>query len=121
MTRLQQIATSDTNSLRRNLYEKISCSRSRNRRHDGCQPASTYVGTWIEWQITLVDQDPVHYYQPGYLFIPFGVYSKKDVVKSKQQFMPPHVKLIQSTIEMIEPDHNQVQLEQWNCVGATIS
>ena len=63
-----------------------------------------------QWQITLVDQDPVHYYQPGYLFIPFGTYSKKDVVKSKQQFIPPHVKLIQSTIEMIEPDHNKVSL-----------
>ena len=63
-----------------------------------------------EWQITLVDQDPVHYYQPGYLLIPFGTYSKKDVVKSKQQFIPPHVRLIQSTIEMIEPDHNKVSL-----------
>ncbi|MGD0006846.1 MAG: FAD/NAD(P)-binding oxidoreductase [Anaerolineaceae bacterium] len=63
-----------------------------------------------QWQITLVDQDPVHYYQPGFLFIPFGVYSKKDVVKPKQQFIPPHVSLIQSTIEMIEPDHNQVRL-----------
>jgi len=63
-----------------------------------------------QWQITLVDQDPVHYYQPGFLFIPFGVYSKKDVVKSKQQFIPPHVKLIQSAVEMIEPDHNQVRL-----------
>lgn len=63
-----------------------------------------------EWQITLVDQDPVHYYQPGYLFIPFGVYSKKDVVKPKQQFIPPQVRFIQSTIEMIEPDHNQVRL-----------
>ena len=63
-----------------------------------------------EWQITLVDQDPVHYYQPGFLFLPFGTYTKKDVVKSKQQFIPPHVKLIQSTIEMIEPEHNKVNL-----------
>jgi sulfide:quinone oxidoreductase len=63
-----------------------------------------------QWQITLVDQDPVHYYQPGFLLIPFGTYSKKDVVKSKLQFVPPHVKLIQSTIEMIEPDHNKVSL-----------
>lgn len=63
-----------------------------------------------EWQITLVDQDPVHYYQPGFLLIPFGVYSKKDVVKPKQQFIPAHVRLIQSTIEMIEPDHNRVRL-----------
>ena len=49
-----------------------------------------------DWQITLVDQDPVHYYQPGYLLIPFGVYSKKDVVKPKSIFIPPQIKLIQS-------------------------
>ena len=63
-----------------------------------------------EWQITLVDQDPVHYYQPGYLFIPFGVYSKKDVIKPKRNFIPPQIKLIQSAIEIIEPEHNRVRL-----------
>ncbi len=62
------------------------------------------------WQITLVDQDPVHYYQPGYLLIPFGVYSKKDVVKPKSNFIPPQIKLIQSAIEIIEPDANRVRL-----------
>jgi sulfide:quinone oxidoreductase len=63
-----------------------------------------------EWQITMVDQDPVHYYQPGYLLIPFGMYTKKDVVKPKTNFIPPHVQYIQSSIEMIEPDHNQARL-----------
>jgi len=63
-----------------------------------------------EWQITIVDQDPVHYYQPGYLLIPFGMYTKKDVIKPKSNFIPPHVKHIQSSIEMIDPDHNQVRL-----------
>jgi sulfide:quinone oxidoreductase len=70
-----------------------------------------------QWQITLVDQDPVHYYQPGYLFIPFGVYSKKDVVKPKSTFIPQQVKLIQSTIEIIEPDANRVRLGN----GVTLS
>jgi sulfide:quinone oxidoreductase len=63
-----------------------------------------------EWQITLVDQDPVHYYQPGYLFIPFGVYTKKDVVKPKRNFVPDHAQYIQSKIESIEPEHNQARL-----------
>jgi len=58
----------------------------------------------------MVDQDTVHYYQPGYLFIPFGVYSKKDVVKPKSSFIPQQVKLIQSTIEIIEPEANRVRL-----------
>ncbi|MGB2838622.1 MAG: NAD(P)/FAD-dependent oxidoreductase, partial [Actinomycetes bacterium] len=34
-----------------------------------------------EWQITVVDQRDVHYYQPGYLFIPFGAYTPDEVVK----------------------------------------
>jgi sulfide:quinone oxidoreductase len=63
-----------------------------------------------EWQITLVDQDAVHYYQPGFLFMPFGVYGTKDVVKPKSNFIPAHTKLIMSSIEMIEPEHNRVRL-----------
>lgn len=34
-----------------------------------------------EWRIMIVDKDESHYYQPGFLFIPFGVYSPADVVK----------------------------------------
>jgi sulfide:quinone oxidoreductase len=63
-----------------------------------------------EWKITMVDQDPVHYYQPGYLFIPFGVYGKKDVVKPKRNFVPQNVRLVMSSIERIEPESNRVRL-----------
>ena len=42
-----------------------------------------------EWRITIVDQHETHYYQPGFLFIPFGMYSKNDVVKPKRDFIPP--------------------------------
>ncbi len=63
-----------------------------------------------EWKITIVDQHETHYYQPGFLFIPFGVYGKKDVIKPKRHFIPPHAKLVLSAIELIEPDHNRVRL-----------
>ncbi len=63
-----------------------------------------------EWQITLVDQDPVHYYQPGFLFAPFGIYTQKDLVKPKACFIPPHIKLIQATIAEINPEQNKVRL-----------
>jgi sulfide:quinone oxidoreductase len=63
-----------------------------------------------EWEITLVDQDPVHYYQAGYLFMPFGIYTQKDVVKPKRGFIPSGVQMIQSKIEMIEADQNRVRL-----------
>jgi len=37
-----------------------------------------------EWDITIVDQDETHYYQPGFLFIPFGIYGRNDVIKPKR-------------------------------------
>ena len=63
-----------------------------------------------EWKIIIVDQDEVHYYQPGFLLMPFGVYSKKDVVKPKRYFIPHGVELVMSPIELIEPDQNRVKL-----------
>ncbi len=63
-----------------------------------------------EWKITIVDQHETHYYQPGFLFIPFGMYSKSDVVKPKRDFIPSGVELIMSPIELIEPEHNRVRL-----------
>ncbi len=63
-----------------------------------------------EWQITVVDQDPTHYYQPGYLLMPFGVYGKNDVVKPKRAFIPAGVEMILCEIDLIEPDKNQVRL-----------
>jgi sulfide:quinone oxidoreductase len=64
-----------------------------------------------EWQITIVDQHETHYYQPGFLFIPFDIYSKKDVIKPKRDFFPPGTNVIISPIERIEAEHNRVVLK----------
>ncbi|MCL5994938.1 MAG: NAD(P)/FAD-dependent oxidoreductase [Chloroflexi bacterium] len=63
-----------------------------------------------EWKMTVVDQHPTHYYQPGFLFLPFGVYTKYDVVKPKRDFIPYGVELIMAPIEIIEPEQNRVRL-----------
>jgi sulfide:quinone oxidoreductase len=63
-----------------------------------------------EWRIIVVDKDENHYYQPGFLFIPFGIYSPADVVKPKRNFLPPTVEMIFGDIELIEPDQNRVKL-----------
>ena len=49
-----------------------------------------------EWEITIVDQDETHYYQPGFLFIPFGIYGRNDVIKAKRDYIPSGVKMITS-------------------------
>lgn len=63
-----------------------------------------------EWRILIVDRDETHYYQPGLLFIPFGIYKPGDVVKPKRNFLPSKVEFIFSDIERIEPEQSRVVL-----------
>jgi sulfide:quinone oxidoreductase len=63
-----------------------------------------------EWSTTIVDGDETHYYQPGFLFIPFGIYDKKMVVKSKRDYIPGRVEFVPANIELIEADKNRVIL-----------
>ena len=63
-----------------------------------------------DWSLTIVDQDETHYYQPGFLFIPFGIYSPDDVVKPKIDFLPPRAEVVNGTIDLIEPADNRVKL-----------
>lgn len=67
-----------------------------------------------DWQITIVDQHETHYYQPGFLFIPFGIYGEQDVVKPRRDFIPPGVEMIVSEIEIIEPEQNRVKITRDN-------
>ena len=64
-----------------------------------------------EWQLTIVDQFETHYYQPGFLFIPFGIYKKSDVIKPKRDFFPRGSKVLVSEIDKIEPENNRVLLK----------
>lgn len=70
-----------------------------------------------EWSITVVDQYRTHYYQPGFLFIPFGIYTAKDVEKPKRDFIPPRVKMIFSEIDVIEPEQKRVRLSDGVMLG----
>jgi len=65
-----------------------------------------------EWKITIVDQSELHYYQPGFLFIPFGIYAKNDVMRPRRDTMPRGVELVISEIDVIEPHNNRVLLKK---------
>jgi sulfide:quinone oxidoreductase len=64
-----------------------------------------------EWSITLVDQDDEHIYQPGLLFIPFGVYSRADVIRPRRSFVTPGVDFVIAPIEGIDPEAQTVSIE----------
>lgn len=70
-----------------------------------------------DWKITIVDQYRTHYYQPGFLFIPFGMYTKEDVIKPKSNFIPPGVDIIFSGIDKILPKESKVALEDGKVIN----
>ena len=63
-----------------------------------------------EWNVTIVDQSDTHYYQPGYLFIPFGIYRPDEVTKPTKRFIPSGVDLVQAEIDRVVADENKVLL-----------
>ncbi len=64
-----------------------------------------------DWKITIVDQYKTHYYQPGFLFLPFDMYKSKDVKKKGEKFIPKGVNYVLEKIDRILPDENKVKLE----------
>jgi sulfide:quinone oxidoreductase len=63
-----------------------------------------------EWKITIVDEDQTHYYQPGFLFVPFGIYSQKDVIKPRHRFIPNGVDYVGAEVDRVEAENNRVLL-----------
>lgn len=63
-----------------------------------------------EWSVTVIEKTTNHYYQPGFLFIPFGLYQKKDILKPVTKFIPKGVKVINNEVEKIDPEKNIITL-----------
>ncbi len=64
-----------------------------------------------EWEIDIIDEREKHYYQPGYLFLPFDMYEPEDIVKTIQEFIPKGVRLLQDKIELIDGANNLVKMK----------
>ncbi len=69
-----------------------------------------------QWNITIVDKEETHYYQPGFLFLPFDIYKPKQVKKSIDKFIPKGVNLIREKIDRIEKETDQVFLQNGNTI-----
>ncbi len=62
-----------------------------------------------QWEITIIDNDEVHHYQPGWLFIPFDVYSPEDCKKPKREFIPEGVNFVMDDIVGIDKENRKVE------------
>ncbi|MBW1763380.1 MAG: FAD-dependent oxidoreductase, partial [Deltaproteobacteria bacterium] len=65
-----------------------------------------------EWQITIIDNDEMHHYQPGWLFIPFGIYTAQDCMKPKRDFIPKGVNFIFDEVVGVNPASRKVDCKK---------
>ncbi len=67
--------------------------------------------------ITVVDQDDVHIYQPGLLFVPFGLTRAEDIVRPRGQQLHADIDIILSAIEHVDVETNAVHLTNGETLG----
>jgi len=63
------------------------------------------------WQVTAVDRDDAHVYQPGLLFIPFGMYTAEEVVRPRTRYFDPRVELVLGEFTRVDLDAREVHLK----------
>ena len=63
-----------------------------------------------EATITVVDQDDRHVYQPGLLFVPFGLSQSEDIVRPRGRQLHDGIAYINSEVEHVDLDANKVHL-----------
>lgn len=61
-----------------------------------------------EWDITIIDERKNHYYQPGFLFLPFDLYTPESLVQPIQKFIPGDVQFVNDSIDKILAEENAV-------------
>ena len=64
-----------------------------------------------DWNITIIEKEKDHFYQPGFLFIPFGYYTRKDVVKRGTKFLSKGIDIVYQEIGKIDKQLNKVYLK----------
>ncbi|MBL0169933.1 MAG: NAD(P)/FAD-dependent oxidoreductase [Gemmatimonadaceae bacterium] len=64
-----------------------------------------------EIDITVVDENDVHVYQPGLLFLPFGMYDADDIVKPRGKQLPSSAHYLQARIAQVDSAQSRVLLE----------
>jgi sulfide:quinone oxidoreductase len=70
-----------------------------------------------EAEITVVDQDDRHVYQPGLLFVPFGLADPDEIVRPRGRQLHRGVGYRQSPIDHVDIDTNQVHLADGTTLG----
>ncbi len=63
-----------------------------------------------EAEITVVDQDGRHVYQPGLLFVPFGLSHTEEIVRPRERQLHKGITFVESAIDRVDIEANRVHL-----------
>ena len=67
-----------------------------------------------EWHITVIDREEQHHFQSGYLFVPFGIYAKEDILKPKRDFIPTGVEFVVDNVVKIDTSQRSLKSASGN-------
>ena len=70
-----------------------------------------------EIEIVVVDQDNQHVYQPGLLFVPFGLTHPEDIVRPRARQLHRGIGFIESAVDRVEIEANEVHLADGQVLG----
>jgi sulfide:quinone oxidoreductase len=63
-----------------------------------------------EWEITVVDRDDLHPYQPGYLFLPFGIYTPDQIHRPRGAQLADGVDFVIGEVHRVDAGAHTVSL-----------
>ena len=63
-------------------------------------------------EVTVVDQDDRHVYQPGLLFVPFGLAHAEDIVRPRQRQLRDGIHFRECAIDHVDIEGNEVHLAE---------
>ena len=70
-----------------------------------------------ELELIVVDQDNRHVYQPGLLFVPFGLTHSEDIVRPRRRQLHSDIGFRESAIDRVDIEANEVHLGDGSVLG----
>jgi len=68
-------------------------------------------------EVTVVDLDDVHVYQPGLLFVPFGLARPEEIVRPRQQQLHAGIGYRQGAVDTVDIERDEVHLADGTLLG----
>jgi sulfide:quinone oxidoreductase len=62
-----------------------------------------------KWEITVIDRDDNHVYQPGLLFVPFGLCTTDSLIRSRKKYISRGINFVIDTIVRVDHTKNRVE------------